>query len=150
LIIQAPNLRKLYFSRCSEVNELIAPKKGQIDLIASHLGLINVDLDLATLLGGANLTQSKRKYIKVHGKLRTELLQLAEDKDYDIILIDCPPNFNIVTKNAVVASDLILVPAKPDYLSTLGIDYLYRSVKGTLQNSLPSSLTAGKLGPVQR
>lgn len=113
----------------TEVNKFIDSRKGKIDLIASHLGLINVDLELATLLGGANLTQSKRKYIKVHGKLRTELLQLAEDRDYDVILIDCPPNFNIVTKNAVVASDLILVPAKPDYLSTLGIDYLYRSVK---------------------
>jgi chromosome partitioning protein len=43
-------------------------------------------------------------------------------------LIDCPPNFNIVTKTAIVASDYILVPARPDYLSTLGIDYLIRSV----------------------
>jgi chromosome partitioning protein len=111
-----------------KVNESVFEQGGQIDLIASHLGLINVDLELATLLGGANLTQSKKNYIKVHGRLRTELVQLAEDNDYDVILIDCPPNFNIVTKNAVVASDLILVPAKPDYLSTLGIDYLHRSV----------------------
>ena len=47
---------------------------------------------------------------------------------YDYILIDCPPNFNIVTKNAIIASELILIPAKPDYLSTLGIDYLQRSL----------------------
>ncbi len=45
------------------------------------------------------------------------------------MLIDCPPNFNITTKNAIVASDSILIPAKPDYLSTLGIDYLVRSLK---------------------
>lgn len=111
-----------------KVNNFLRRQDGRIDLIGSHLGLINVDLELATLLGGANLTQSKKNYIKVHGKLRTELLDLAAENDYDIILIDCPPNFNIVTKNAVVASDLILVPAKPDYLSTLGIDYLQRSV----------------------
>ena len=43
---------------------------------------------------------------------------------YDIVLIDSPPNFNIVTKNAIVASEKILIPAKPDYLSTLGIHYL--------------------------
>ena len=47
---------------------------------------------------------------------------------YDIVLIDCPPNFNIVTKTAIVASNYILVPARPDYLSTMGIDYLIRSV----------------------
>lgn len=46
-----------------------------------------------------------------------------------MILIDCPPNFNIVTKTALVASDYILVPTRPDQLSTLGIDYLMRNVE---------------------
>ncbi|MFM5459605.1 ParA family protein [Aeromonas veronii] len=100
---------------------------GCIHLISSHLGLINVDLELATLLGGANLNQAKQNYIKVHGRLRKSIKECASSI-YDIVLIDCPPNFNIVTKNALIASDEILIPAKPDYLSTLGIDYLHRSV----------------------
>lgn len=100
---------------------------GFIDLICSHLGLINVDLELATLLGGANMSQAKLNYIKVHGRLRDSIEEYASQL-YDVVLIDCPPNFNIVTKNALIASDLILIPAKPDYLSTLGIDYLHRSV----------------------
>jgi len=108
-------------------------KTGKIALIASHLGLINVDLELATLLGGASMEQTKRKYIKVHGNLRKELKAIP-NTNYDIILIDCPPNFNIVTKNALVASDQILVPAKPDYLSTLGIEYLQRSVKSLISD----------------
>lgn len=116
--------------RPSQVNNFISSrgKGGGIDLISSHLALINVDLELATLLAGANMNQSKRNYIKVHGKLRTEIQDLATDK-YDVVLIDCPPNFNIVTKNAIVASDKILIPAKPDYLSTLGISYLHRNVE---------------------
>jgi len=48
--------------------------------------------------------------------------------DYDFVLIDCPPNFNIVTKTAIVASDYLLVPTKPDYLSTLGIEQLAKHV----------------------
>lgn len=48
---------------------------------------------------------------------------------YDIVLIDCPPNFNIVTRNALVASDFYLVPAKPDYLSTLWIEQHNRHVE---------------------
>ncbi|QMT33270.1 AAA family ATPase [Conchiformibius steedae DSM 2580] len=102
---------------------------GRIDLICSHLGLLNVDLVLATLLGGANMEQTKRRYIQVHGKLRAAIETLANESDYDIVLIDCPPNFNIVTKNAIVAAEKILIPAKPDYLSTLGIDYLERNVQ---------------------
>ncbi|MBT9159885.1 MAG: ParA family protein [Dehalococcoidia bacterium] len=101
--------------------------KGQLDMIASHLGLINVDLELATELGGATLKQSKRNFLKVHKRLSNGIQQIDSD-DYDLILIDCPPNFNIVTKTAIVASDNILIPAKPDYLSTLGIDYLIRSL----------------------
>lgn len=110
------------------VNKRFSANGGCLDLISSHLGLINVDLELATLLGGASPSQTQKKYLKVHGKLREELQSLAREMNYDIVLIDCPPNFNIVTKNALVACDKILIPAKPDYLSTLGIDYLKRSV----------------------
>lgn len=102
---------------------------GKLDLIPSHLGLINVDLELATELGGASLKQSKLNYLKVHRRLAEGLADPAFD-EYDVILIDCPPNFNIVTKTAIVASDQILIPAKADYLSTLGIDYLHRSLDG--------------------
>lgn len=109
-----------------KIDGYISESGGHVHLISSHLGLINVDLELATLLGGANMDQSKKNYIKIHGKLRSEIQNVAEGH-YDAVLIDCPPNFNIVTKNALIASDQILVPAKPDYLSTLGIDYLIRS-----------------------
>lgn len=102
--------------------------RGKLDLIASHLGLINVDLELATELGGATLKQSKLNYMKVHRRLADGLEQI-EDEAYDLVLIDCPPNFNVVTKTAIVASDFVLIPAKPDYLSTLGIDYLQRNLK---------------------
>lgn len=112
----------------------VARAGGKIDLICSHLGLINVDLDLALLLGGANMAASKRNYLKVHGQLREAIASIADSADYDIVLIDCPPNFNIVTKNAIVASEHILIPAKPDYLSTLGIDYLQRSVRDLVKD----------------
>ena len=101
--------------------------KGRLALIPSHLGLINVDLELATQLGGANMAQVKRNYVRVHRRLAKGLAGLDQD-DFDIVLIDCPPNFNIVTKTAIVASHQVLVPAKPDYLSTLGITYLQRNL----------------------
>lgn len=107
--------------------------RGHLDIICSHLGLINVDLELATLLGGANMRQSKQNFIRVHRRLADSLSSIAE-LNYDVVLIDCPPNFNIVTKTAIVASDYILVPTRPDYLSTLGIDYLIRNVDGLVKD----------------
>lgn len=109
-----------------DVSGRLSSRTGRLHLLASHLGLINVDLDLATSLGGANLSQTKAKFLKVHRRLRDGLSSLEDA--YDIILIDCPPSFNIVTKTAIVASEHILVPAKPDYLSTMGIDYLMRQL----------------------
>lgn len=108
-------------------NEVLAGR-GSLSLIASHLGLINVDLELATELGGASLEQAKRNYLRVHRRL-LQGIQTLPAEAYDLILIDCPPNFNVVTKTAIVASDGILIPAKPDYLSTLGIDYLRSSLQ---------------------
>lgn len=109
------------------VNDVVKGNAGQLDLISSHLALIDIDLQLASKLGGTTLAESKDKFLRVHGCLRRALREPAF-ADYDLVLIDCPPNFGLVTKTAIVASDHILVPAKADYLSTLGIDYLRHSV----------------------
>ena len=101
---------------------------GQVDLICSHIALINVDLELATRLGGATLRQSGTNFLRVLSRLRAGLEEVGIAESYDYVLIDCPPNFNIVTKTAIVASDQVLVPTIPDYLSTLGIDELRRHV----------------------
>ena len=103
-------------------------KGGCLHLIPSHLGLINIDLDLAYMLSGAAPNRLHHRRARVFGQLRSHLNAYATEAGYDYVLIDCPPNFNIVTKNAIVASHQILIPAKPDYLSTLGIDYLLRSL----------------------
>lgn len=123
--------------------------RGSLDIIYSHLGLINVDLDLATKLGGATLAEVKSNFINIHRRLANGLASIEEGK-YDLVLIDCPPNFNIVTKTAIVASDNILVPARPDYLSTMGIDYLIRSVDGLVKdyNEYASVVSDEEVDPI--
>lgn len=100
---------------------------GKMDLVSSHLGLINVDLELSAKLWGGSDRTNRRNFIKVHSRLKEGLKQI-DDSNYDYILIDCPPNFNIVTKTAIVASDAILLPAKADYLSTIGIEQVKKNV----------------------
>lgn len=105
------------------VNELVRPNGGRLDLLASHLGLIEIDLDLAAALGGARFQATNPGFLAVHGMLGAALEE-PPFRGYDAILIDCAPNFNMVTRTAIIASDQVLIPARPDYLSTLGIDYL--------------------------
>lgn len=128
------NMNDLLFEQLY-VNRVLRQKggSGRLALIPSHLGLINVDLELATHLGAASLAQGKRNYVRVHGRLARGLESLDQDA-FDVVLIDCPPNFNIVTKTAIVASHQVLVPAKPDYLSTLGITYLQRNLDALVRD----------------
>lgn len=108
------------------VNEIIGRNgAGRLDLVASHLSLMDADLDLAALLGGSRFQHGSPRYLELHRSL-AEALAGDAFAEYDLVLIDCPPNFTMVTRTAIVASDHLLVPAKADYLSTLGIDYLRR------------------------
>ncbi|MBP0617045.1 ParA family protein [Jiella mangrovi] len=125
------DINRLIFSPSRVASALSG--NGKLSLISSHLGLINVDLELATLLGGANMKQTKNNFLKVHRRL-VESLNEIDENEFDVVIIDCPPNFNIVTKNAIVASDYVLVPTRPDFLSTLGIDYLIRSMNELIED----------------
>ncbi|WP_433531694.1 ParA family protein [Micromonospora sp. CA-263727] len=99
---------------------------GRLDLIASHLQLVDIDLALARSVAGGE--EYDAELFRVRGSLDEGLLADGLDP-YDMVLIDCPPNFNMVTQSAIIASDHLVIPAKADYLSTLGIDYLYGNVR---------------------
>ena len=110
--------------------DLVVTKHG-IDILCSHLGLIDVDLDLAASLSGGTLKYQRRSYIKTYSYIKKELSHL--NGVYDVVLFDCPPNFSTVTRNALIASDYYVVPAKMDYLSTLGINFLEHHVRDLIK-----------------
>jgi chromosome partitioning protein len=43
------------------------------------------------------------------------------EKDYDLVIIDCAPTESILTTAAYLCADAILIPVKPEYLSTIGL-----------------------------
>lgn len=110
------------------VNYMLEAMKssGYVHLISSHLELINLDMELATRYGGNSERTIRSSFLRLFSRLKKGLEEVKDD--YDLVLIDCPPNFNIVTQNAIIASDMYLVPAKADFLSTLGIDQLVRHI----------------------
>lgn len=114
-------------------NELVG-QGGRLDLIASHFELIQTDMQLAgMLLRAEGVRQLQRRDVEVHTSLAKALKDPAF-AEYDLILIDCPPNFNIATRIAMVASNHAIIPARADYLSTIGIDYLIGSYRRLIQN----------------
>lgn len=50
------------------------------------------------------------------------------EHDYDLVLIDCPPTESLLTTAAYLASDYVLVPVRPEFLSTIGLPLLVNSL----------------------
>lgn len=49
-------------------------------------------------------------------------------KNYDYILIDCMPSLGMMTINALVAADSVIIPSQPSFLSTKGLNLLLHSI----------------------
>jgi chromosome partitioning protein len=84
---------------------------GRLDLIPSRL----------------ELAESLRSPGPKERLLQRTLRRL--DADYDLVLIDCAPTESILTRAAYLSSQYILVPVKPDYLSTIGLPLLVNSMQ---------------------
>lgn len=58
--------------------------------------------------------------------IRDYILDVKDD--YDVVLIDCPPTESMLTTAAYMSSDYLVVPVRPEYLSTIGLPLLVRSL----------------------
>ncbi|MBQ3660059.1 MAG: ParA family protein [Bacteroidales bacterium] len=89
----------------------------RVDLVPSELSLSNFDRDTAAITG--------REYLLL------DLLKPLKTK-YDFIIIDCPPALGLITYNALIASDHLVMVATPDGLAYQGmvmVANLYADVK---------------------
>jgi chromosome partitioning protein len=96
------------------------PLAPGFELLPSHLALVQIDIQLAAKATIGEAVFSSQAIIR-------QALQSVQDQ-YDYVIFDCPPNFNLVTQNGLFASDGYVIPAIPDYLSTLGINLIQGEV----------------------
>ncbi|GGM27944.1 cobyrinic acid a,c-diamide synthase [Paraliobacillus quinghaiensis] len=97
-----------------------------IDLIPSHPDLIYTDMEIAaytktdfnTHLVGSDMYKF-RILNNIIGHYRNH---------YDFIFIDCPPNLNFISQNALYTSDYYLIPTILDTLSSYGIQSIRKKV----------------------
>jgi len=103
--------------------------EDNIDLVPSELSLSNFDRDTAAVTG--------REY------LLADLLRTVKDK-YDFIIIDCPPALGLITYNALIASDHLVMVSTADGLSYSGmvmIANLYSDVRSNARLNQDLKLT---------
>jgi chromosome partitioning protein len=96
--------------------------KGEVDLAVSSIDLAGAELALSSLIGRERALEKGLAPIK---------------DDYDWILIDTPPSLGLLTINALVASDGVIVPVQCEYLSLRGLVQLENTLSMIRENINP-------------
>lgn len=110
-----------------------------IDLLPSHLDLLPVDLELAAKWGAQS---SEAKVI-----IKDSLAPVLRDREYDFVVIDCPPNLNLVTQNALMLSDSYVVVCLPEYFSVRGIGLIETQI-GKMMDQVNNNLVRFGANPI--
>lgn len=100
-------------------DEEINPKEGilhhseNVDLVPANIELSGIEVSLVNVMSRETLL---KQYIEV---VRTE---------YDYILIDCMPSLGLLTVNALVSADSVLIPVQAAYLPVKGLLQLVQTI----------------------
>jgi chromosome partitioning protein len=108
--------------------------RGQLitfDILPSNQDLTAAELRLMTL------PQQRER------RLRTVLEPIRHS--YDVILIDCPPALNMLTVNALVAADSVLIPMQCEYYALEGLSALVATIEQLRATANPSLAIEGIL-----
>jgi chromosome partitioning protein len=111
---------------------------GRAILTQALLKLEAFGFDL--LPGNADLTAAQIELLEHANRERKLAQELEKIRDsYDFILIDCPPSLNIMTLNALVAADSVLIPVQCEYYALEGLSDLMETLRN-VQNSVNPGL----------
>ncbi|WP_456378057.1 ParA family protein [Lutibacter sp.] len=95
--------------------EAIAPTNSpNVDIIPAHIDLVAIEIEL--------VDKDKREF-----KLKEALEEIKNE--YDYILIDCAPSLGLITLNALVAADSVIIPIQCEYFALEGLGKLLNTIK---------------------
>ena len=95
------------------IKKCIYAIKENLHIIPSRIELAGVEINLLSVTARELILSRALDKIK---------------KEYDYILIDCPPQLSTLTINALASSDKVIIPCKTDYLAYRGIKQLLETI----------------------
>lgn len=84
-----------------------------LEVVPANISLTGAEIEL--------IGKEEREYI-----LKKEIDKIKQY--YDFIIIDCPPSLNVITINALTASDTVLVPIQCEYFALEGLEQLLHTI----------------------
>jgi len=100
-------------------DSIIKTKYSNFYVIPSTINLAGV---------GSELSERSRREtgFKQGEQLKTCLLEIKDDFDY--IILDCPPSLEIITMNALIASNSVIIPVQCEFFALEGITQLLKTI----------------------
>nr|WP_302598329.1 AAA family ATPase [uncultured Cellulosilyticum sp.] len=115
----------------TNIKEAIQQSENEpINIVASNMNLAGTEVEL--------VNTKQREFI-----LKKQLDTIKDE--YDYIFIDCPPAVNILTINALTASDSVLIPMQCEYYALEGLSQLVQTVGLVKKNINPQLVLEGIL-----
>ena len=93
--------------------DIIIHSEEGVDLLPANVELSGVEMSLFNAMSREQVLKSVLGQVK---------------ENYDYILIDCMPSLGLMSVNALVAADSVIIPSSPDFLSTKGLNLLIRTI----------------------
>ena len=130
------NLTKLFKTYSIEdlsISDVLLDKNLDIHKAIKRTDFENLDIISANI----NLTFTERNILLDETRSQQDRLVIALSQindEYDYCLIDCPPSLNIITVNALCASDEVFVPIKIDKFALDGLEYLLDRISEIKEN----------------
>ena len=109
--------------------EAVLKQKEGVDVIPSNLELSSMEVELVNAMSREYTIKNSIESLK---------------KDYDYIIIDCMPSLGMITINALVASDKVIIPVESQFLATKGMRQLINTV-GKVRRNINTNLQIGGL-----
>lgn len=108
-----PSAYELLMQECEPTEAIVQTELQCLDLVPSNQDLIGAEIELVSAFGREQ---------------RLKCLLSSVSERYDFILIDCPPALGLLTVNALVASDSVLIPLQAEYFALEGLSQLLKTV----------------------
>lgn len=126
---------------CGVVKEELAYSSCELlleEIPVSEIVLKNPELGFDLIPGNADLTAAEVRLMSAAYRERRLADALLPIKDqYDYILIDCPPSLNMLTLNAMVAANSVLIPMQCEYYALEGLSALMSTLRNIRETVNP-------------
>lgn len=111
-------------------NLVVRSEVSSLDLIPANVDLAAIEVELVNI--------ASREFV-------LKQILRSYSKEYEYIIIDCPPSLGLLTLNALIASDQILIPMQCEFLALEGLSHLLKTINLIKKKLNPELLIQGIL-----